>query len=48
MSLVSFLYRLARTANDVKTVSSGNPKKIVKRMANKAIGRKVVRRLWWK
>jgi hypothetical protein len=43
---VSFLYRLARMANDVEKVSSGDPKKIARRAKNKYIGRKVIRKLW--
>jgi hypothetical protein len=51
MGLVSFLYRLARTTNDISTVASGNPKRIARRTKNKAVGRflgrgKVWRRLW--
>jgi hypothetical protein len=37
------LYRIARIANDVRVVSSGDPKRIARRYANKAIGRHVVR-----
>lgn len=44
--LVSFLYKLARKANDVKTITSGDPKKIIRRAKNKAIGRKIVRKVW--
>ncbi len=43
--LVSFLYRLARTANDVETVSSGKPKRIARRAKNKFIGRKLMRKI---
>ncbi|MBA7545594.1 hypothetical protein ES705_37963 [subsurface metagenome] len=35
--LVSFLYKLARAANDISKVSSGNPKKIARRAKNKII-----------
>lgn len=43
---VSLLYRLARLANDVEKVSSGNPKKIARRAKNKFIGRKIIRKVW--
>jgi hypothetical protein len=49
MGLVSNLYKLARLANDVKTVASLNPKKIVRRfVVNKFIGKQVARRLYWR
>ncbi len=43
---VSFLYKLARTANDVEKIASGNPKRIARRAKNKVIGRKLVKKLW--
>jgi hypothetical protein len=43
--LVSFLYKLARTANDVETLSSGSPKRIAKRAKNKVIGRSLIKKL---
>ncbi len=43
---VSFLYKLARIANDVETVSSGKPKRIARRAKNKYVGRKLVRKTW--
>jgi len=43
---VSFLYKLARTANDIEKLSSGDPKKIARRAKNKYIGRKLVKRAW--
>ena len=46
MSITSWLYRLARHANDFKTVASGEPKKIARRAKNKAIGRTIVRKVW--
>ncbi len=43
--LVSFLYKLARKANDVETLASGDPKRIGKRAKNKVIGRKLIKKL---
>jgi hypothetical protein len=43
---VRFLYKLARLANDVETLSSGNPKRIARRAKNKYVGRKLVRKVW--
>jgi len=43
---VSFLYQLARMANDVEKLSSGDPKRIARRAKNKYIGRKLVRKVW--
>ena len=44
--LVSLLYRAARTANDVEALTSGNPKRIARRLRNKVIGRTLVRKLF--
>ena len=51
MSLVSFLYRLARLSADTKAVASGDPKRIGRRAKNKLLGRTlgragIWRRLW--
>ena len=43
---VSFLYKLARTANDIEKLTSSDPKKIARRMKNKFIGRKLIRKIW--
>ena len=43
--LVSFLYNLARKANDVETLSSGDPKRVAKRAKNKVIGRSLIKKL---
>ena len=43
---VSFLYKLARMANDIEKLSSGDPKRIARRVKNKVIGRKLVRKVW--
>ena len=46
MSLVSSLYKIARIANDVSTLASGNPKRISRRLVNKMIGRKIASKLY--
>jgi hypothetical protein len=46
MGIVSSLYKIARIANDVSVLASGNPKRIAKRLVNKAIGRSVVKLLY--
>ncbi len=43
--LVSFLYKMARTANDIEKLSSGDPKKIAKRAKNKVIGKTLMKKL---
>jgi len=43
---VSSLYKVARIANDVSALASGNPKRIGKRVVNKAIGRSAVKLLY--
>lgn len=43
---VSFLYRLARIANDIETLLSLNPKRMARRVKNKWVGRKLVRKVW--
>lgn len=44
--LVSSLFKLARVANDVSKVASGDPKKIARRIKNKIIGRKIIKKIW--
>jgi len=38
--LVSGLYKLARAANDISKMASGDPVRIARRIKNKVIGRK--------
>jgi len=42
------LYRGARLLGDLSALTSGKPSRILKRAANKLIGRKIVSRLWWR
>ena len=46
MSIVSSLYKIAHIANDVRVLASGNPKRVGKRVVNKAIGRSAVKLLY--
>jgi len=49
MGLVSSLYKLARVANDLNKIGmalSGRPAPLARRIANKWIGRNVVKHLW--
>ena len=43
---VSSLYKIARIANDVSALASGNPKRITRRLVNKMIGRKIASKLY--
>jgi len=45
--LVSSLFKLARLANDISKVASGDPKKIIRRVKNKIIGRELIKKIWW-
>jgi len=42
----SFLYQLARAANDIEKLASGDPKRIARRAKNKYIGKKLIRKAW--
>ena len=46
--LVRMLYVLTRLTNDLEKLSSGSPKRIGRRLVNKAIGRKLVGKLYWR
>ncbi len=41
--MVKFLYQLARLLNDLSVLISGNPKRMVKRLKNKFIGRRLAK-----
>jgi hypothetical protein len=46
--LVSQMYAAARLANDVTTLASGNPRRIVRRARNKIVGRALGRAGLWR
>jgi hypothetical protein len=41
--LTRFLYKAARNANDIETIASCNPKRIMRRVKNK-----IMAKLFWK
>lgn len=46
MKLTSLLFRMARLSRDAEVITSGNPKKVARRVKNKFLGRTLVRRLF--
>ena len=46
MKLTSWLYRMARLSRDAEVITSGNPKKMARRVKNKILGRSIVRRMF--
>ena len=44
--ITRFLYRAARISNDLGALFSGSPSRMSRRLVNKTIGRKLIRRLW--
>jgi len=46
--LTRMLYRLARLSNNARVWTSVSPGKIIRHTANRMIGRKLVRRIWWR
>lgn len=52
MNVTSALFRLARFSADLRALSrafsTGSPAPIVRRLANKAVGRQLHSRLWFK
>ncbi len=45
--LVSFLYDSARKLNDLETLSSLNPFRILKRLGNKILGRNLLKKIFF-
>ena len=45
--LSSTLYKLARISRDIEVVSSGNPRRIARRVKNKWLGRRMGRIWKW-
>ena len=48
LSLSSLLYRAARTSRDVEVLTSGDPRRINRRIVNKAKGRILGRVGFWR
>jgi hypothetical protein len=46
-NIVSLLYQIARRANDLQTLASGNPTRIARRARNKILGRYMGRVFRW-
>lgn len=41
-------YRLGSILGDVDAFTSGDPRRIIRRLFNKTWGRRVIRKAWWK
>ncbi len=41
-------YRAGSILGDITAIASRKPSKVLKRAANKILGRKLIRRAWWR
>jgi len=48
VKLSNRFYKLARTLNDIESLSSGNPQRIARRSVNKLIGRTIGKNIYLK
>lgn len=48
VSLTSWLYRIARVSADTRAVTSGNPKRVSRRIKNKLVGRALGKAGFWR
>jgi len=48
MGYSSKFYNLARIIRDIEVILSGNPNKILNRLINKFLGRKIYSKMWMK
>ncbi len=48
MNITKLLYRMARLSTDVAAVSSGNPKRITRRVRNHLVGKALARAGAWR
>jgi len=44
--MISSLFNLARKLTDIRTLASGDPGRITRRIKNKILGRRIVRKIW--
>lgn len=46
MKLTNWLYKIARISRDVEVLTSGDPKKVARRVKNKWLGRRVIGKIF--
>lgn len=47
MKLISSLYKIARTANTIETVASGDPERVQRRAKNIVVGKVLAKAGFW-